>query len=361
MDNLKGNAVSSAPQVLDSKGCVQFLQALNAGFKRGTKEQFKAFTERNPWIVENLLPTGENRVVVVPRGTSTVECKLTERGLVSLLDGFGNFRSFEGIPSEKGVEAWGVAVQARHRTLCLDLDTNVFGNLPAKSELPEDFINWIYRHRGKAMFIRGNRRRMSVLLEMDAELSAELDSWKAHRNSKKKRIKNSVNGYIELSYGIANNTIFGKHPESGHYQQIFPKGKLGKVSKASFLELLGFLDEHCYTNGSDDGYSAYDGRVALEDVPEVTYSLVSLMGLRRRTLTSMGVSGDDINMKLSVRQFLNALSCRIMKGEVAFTSEDHFETQNGVIPKGCRHSTCLNFGSDINQIVEIFELAGISE
>lgn len=348
------------------------LDALSSKFITLSKEEFKKFIDNNSWIIENLLPVDSAKRVRTGNASAHLS-KMTSKGLDTLLRSFGTETRIDGVNDKEsfmkdGVEVKinpinpaGVALQHRRRTVAIDFDCLVFGNEKRETVLPEALIEWIGRNESSALKIRGKRVRMTMIFDSSEELLKHIKSIRSHKvvytlNCEKSR------QLVEISYGTMNNTLFGSHPNGKDYEQILPENNiLGKLSIDSFNELLDILKANSHKPQENDGKN-YDGdRIRLEDVDdEYLQSLYSIIKARENFCKNAAL---NIETKASIKAFLNPKTNEILDGKVFFNCDKTYtEVEEGsafsIIQPG-RHHTFWNVGTEVWQIVNIFESFGI--
>lgn len=352
---VQGKAVSEG-DLLSQLGILQ------TKFRRfSAAEITELVTDNNPWMIGNILPVNADKEVVVPYGVETPKCRLTTRGFQNLVNSFGVSTSFEGIgDGSRSVIAWAMALQCRFTTFHLDLDLNVFGNLPVGSELHPEILAWVINHADKALKVRGNRQRLSLFFRVTPALAATLQSLEKRKNKAAYKMADAVNGKIEIGYGIVNNTFYGTHPESGHYQQIAPEGdEIGTIDVEDYKDLVALLEKHSYSSTGDGDYRNESGKVELEDVPGVIQPLRDAMRFREKMLKSQGIS--DTSITISIVEYLNTSNLKVLNGELINTGSEYAKpSTNPPIGSGNRRSTYQSVGNDINQIVDLLKAVGIS-
>lgn len=348
------------------------LDKLNSEFKTLTKEKFREFIDNNSWIIENLLPVDNAKRVRTGNASSHL-AKMSPKGLETLLRSFGNEIRIDGVNDKEsfmkdGVEVKinpivpaGVAVQHRRRTVAIDFDCLVFGNENRETVLPEALIEWIERYESAALKIRGKRVRMTLVFDSSDELAKYFKSIRSHKVVYTLDCRKSRQ-LIEISYGTMNNTLFGSHPNNKNYEQILPKNNvLGKLSLESFNELLEILKINSHRPQENDG-KMYDGdRIRLEDADdEYLQSLYSIIKARENFSKNTALK---IETKASIKSFLNPKTNQILEGKLFFNCDKTYieadaNSAFSIVQPG-RHHTFWNVGTEIWQIVNIFECFGI--
>lgn len=343
---------------VSEKDLLNFLSDLNDSFKSLTNDEFINFIDANPWIIGNLLPVDGRKCVIVPEGTKTTECRLTSNGLNHLINSFGMSTAFEGIPGDSAIKAFAIAAQCRYRTLHIDIDLNVFGHVPASTTAPLELIEWVYRHKDDVLLVRGNRYRLTVFCDLAPDAIAFIQSFERHPN---KRIYcfESVKNKIELFYGVVNNTVFGEHPTAGSYQQITPPdNKLVPISRDEIEELFLILESTSYKQAGDSDINAYGERIELTDANHLLFPIRAAMDFRGKMLDAVGQ--DCTPPKFSIKENLNPKVREIIEGKGFYNGQFYVESDAELpIGAGSRHYTYLNVGSNVNQLVELYETVGI--
>lgn len=358
---------------LDSTVPSSVLDRLNSEFRTLTKEEFREFIGKNSWIIENLLPVDNAKRVRTGNASSHL-AKMSAKGLETLLRSFGNEIRIDGVNDKEsfmkdGVEVKinpiipaGVAVQHRRRTVAIDFDCLVFGNENRETVLPPALIEWIERNEAIALKVRGRRVRMTLVFDSSDELTKYFKSIRSHKIVYTLNSRRKSKQIIEISYGTMNNTLFGSHPSNKDYEQILPENNvIDKLSLNSFNELIDILKINSHKPQEHDG-RIYDGdRIRLEDVDdEYLQSLYSIIKARKDLSKSMGL---NIETKESIKAFLNPKTNDILDGKVFFNCDKTYSEVEeysafSIIQPG-RHHTFWNVGTDVWQIVNIFECFGI--
>lgn len=336
---------------LDNASAIKILTNIDNSLVVLKKDEIIKFLEDNQSLISKCLPVNADKMVVSGRA-STTAARMEISGIKTILNNPGTLQRFKGLNDDErttdAVKASGFAIQHRYSSIGIDLDCEVFGG-----NLPDVLVEWIAVHHPYSLKVRGNRKRLTLIYGLTAELQDYLRTFGKHKLNF--TLSKGTLEKVEIQFGNVNNTLYGYHPSAKNYQQILPDGGImGELSLESFKELKEILESVSY-KVEKKHTTAGGGRMLLEDadmeLAVLANDLTNYINIRDK----MNL---DVELELSLREFLNPETNAIIKGEKYFDGSNYIEVDEETdfsIGAGGRFYSYFSVGSDVNAIAYIFD------
>ena len=336
---------------LDNNSATKILKDIDNSLVVLKKEEILKFLEENNTLINKCLPVNADKMVVSGRA-STTAARMELGGIKTILNNPGTLQRFKGLNDDErttdAVKASGFAIQHRYSSIGIDLDCEVFGG-----DLPEELVEWIAVHHPYSLKVRGNRKRLTLIFGITEDLQDYLRTFGRHKLNY--TLSKRTLEKVEIQFGNVNNTVYGYHPSAKNYQQILPdSGTLGDLSLESFKELKEILDSISY-KVEKKHTTAGGGRMLLEDADTELAVLTNDLNNYLNMRDKMNL---DVELELSLKEFLNPETIAIIKGTKYFDGSSYIDVDEDAdfsIGTGGRFYSYFSVGSDVNAIAYIFD------